>query len=140
MTQIHAYLTFDGDCREAMSFYKECLGGELAINTVAGSPMEAHCAPEFKGSILHATLTNGALVVMGSDNLGKEGFRPGNDITLSLNCSSPEEINTFFSKLSEGGTIEMPLMEQFWGATFGMLKDKFGKRWMLNYDKPAQNA
>ncbi len=139
MTQINAYLTFDGNCREAMNFYKECLGGELVLNTVAGSAMEASCKPEHKDLIMHATLTNGGLLLMASDNLmSAERLTIGNDVTLSLNCSSDKEINTYFSKLAEGGEIEMPLMTQFWGATFGMLKDKYGKSWMLNYDKPAQ--
>ncbi len=138
MTQINVYLTFDGNCREAMNFYKECLGGDLHLMTVGGSPAEAHCAPEMKDYIMHATLTNGGLVLMASDNIGPRKFLLGNDMSLSLNCSSEEEINTFWVKLSEGGEIQQPLQVMFWGATFGMFKDRFGKRWMLNYDKPTK--
>ena len=87
---------------------------------------------------MHSSLTNGGFVLMASDNLmSAEKLMIGNDVTLSLNCSSDAEINDYFSKLSEGGIVEMPLMTQFWGATFGMLKDKYGKSWMLNFDKPA---
>lgn len=138
MTQINVYLTFDGNCREAMTFYKDCLGGELNLMTVAGSPVEAHCAPEMKDCIMHATLTKGGLVLMASDNIGPRKFLLGNDMSLSLNCSSEKEINTFWAKLSEGGEIQQQLQKMFWGATFGMFKDKFGKRWMLNFDQPAQ--
>ena len=135
MTQINVYLTFEGNCREAMTFYQQCLGGELEVRTIGGSPVEAHCPPEMKDQVLHATLTKGALVLMASDCIGPGGYTHGNDIALSLNCSSEEEINDFYSKLSEGGQIIDALKVQFWGAIFGVFTDKFGKRWMLNYDK-----
>ena len=135
MAQINAYINFSGNCREVMTFYKECLGGELTLQTVGGSPMEAQCPAGMKDQILHATLTRGELLLMGSDMAGPEGIIKGNNIALSVNCSSDEEINTFFSKLSEGGKIIDPLKLQFWGAIFGVLTDKFGIRWMFNYDK-----
>lgn len=139
MTQINAYLNFDGNCREAMSFYKECLGGELALQTVEGSPIEAQCPAGIKHHILHASLMKDTLILMGSDMQGPEGFVKGNTIALSLNCSSEKEIDTFFSNLSKHGKITHPLTESFWGATFGVLTDKYGIRWMLNYDK-SQSA
>jgi PhnB protein len=135
MTQINAYINFDGNCREAMKFYKDCLGGELALQTVEGSPIEAQCPAEIKHQILHASLMKDGLVLMGSDMQGPEGFIKGNSIALSLSCSSEEEIKTFFTNLSKGGVISHELMQSFWGATFGVLTDKFGIRWMLNYDK-----
>ncbi len=135
MTQINAYLGFNGDCREAMNFYKECLGGELTLQTVEGSPAEAQCPAAMKHQILHASLVKNGLILMGSDMVGPEGIIKGNTIALSLNCSSEEEINTFFSKLSSGGQIIDPLKMQFWGALFGVFTDKYGIRWMLNYDK-----
>ncbi len=135
MTQINAYLNFDGNCREAMNFYRNCLGGELAFQTVEGSPIEAQCAAAMKHQILHASLMKDALLLMGSDMQGPEGFIKGNTIALSLNCSSEEEIAAFFKSLSNGGKVTHELTEQFWGATFGVFTDKFGVRWMLNYDK-----
>jgi PhnB protein len=138
MTQINAYINFDGNCREVMTFYKECLGGELNMQTVEGSPIEAQCPPSMKQQILHASLIKDDLVIMGSDMQEPGGFTKGNNIALSLSCSSDEEIKTFFSKLSEGGKISHNLMQSFWGATFGVLTDKYGIRWMLNYDKNQQ--
>ena len=135
MTQINAYINFDGNCREAMNFYKECIGGELALQTVEGSPIEAQCPSGIKHHILHASLMKDDLILMGSDMQGPEGFVKGNNIALSLNCSSEEEINVFFSNLSKDGKVTHALMQSFWGATFGVLTDKFGIRWMLNYDK-----
>lgn len=135
MTFINAYLNFDGNCREAMNFYKDCLGGELALQTVEGSPIEAQCPTGIKHHILHASLMKDGLILMGSDMQGPEGFVKGNTIALSLNCSSEEEINEFYSNLSKDGKISHALTEQFQGAKFGVLTDKFGIRWMLNYDK-----
>src|SRR5579872_4260587 len=135
MTQINAYINFSGNCREAMTFYNDCIGGELNMQTVEGSPLEKDCTEALQHHILHASLTKGALLLMGSDMEGPEGFIKGNNIALSLNCSSNEEIKRFFSNLSASGTVVHPLSEAFWGATFGVLTDKFGIRWMLNYDK-----
>jgi len=136
MTQINAYLNLEGHCSEAMTFYKECLGGELNMQTFKGSPVEDQCPAEMGDKILHASLSKDGLLLMGSDMQEPGvGFIKGNNIALSLNCSNEEEIHTFFSKLSEGGKIYHALTEEFWGATFGVLVDKFGIKWMLNYDK-----
>ena len=135
MAQINAYLNFNGNCREAMTFYKDCLGGELTVQTVEGSPVETQCPPSMKHQVLHASLLKDSLVLMASDMVGPDGFIKGNTISLSLNCRSEKEINTFFSKLSAGGQITHPLEKEFWGAIFGVLTDKYGIRWMLNYDK-----
>jgi PhnB protein len=135
MTQINAYLNFSGNCREALSFYKDSLGGELSLQTVEGSPMEAGCPGAMKHQILHGSLTKNGLILMGSDMVGPEGLIQGNNISLSLSCSSEKEINHFFSALSAGGKVIEPLKLQFWGAMFGVLTDKFGIRWMLTYDE-----
>jgi len=135
MTNINSYLTFNGNCREAMNFYKECLGGELFLQTIGESPMSDKMPPQMKESILHSTLTRGALVLMGSDMVGEEGLIKGNAVSLILNCSSEEEIKTFYSNLSKGGEATHPLENTFWGALFGGLTDKYGNHWLLNYDK-----
>jgi PhnB protein len=135
MTTINAYIWFNGQCREAMNFYKDCLGGELILQTVEGSPIEAQCAEAMKGMILHASLTSNAMVLMGSDMTSPAGYTKGNNIALSLNCSSEAELNTFFTKLSAGGAIVDAVKEQFWGAIFGVCSDKYGITWMLNYNK-----
>jgi len=136
MTQLNTYLRFNGNCREAMNFYKSCLGGELTLQTVAESPIAAQLPPEAGNNVMHATLTKGSLALAGSDMAPDEGLKRGNHMVLMLNCSSAEEIQTFFEKLSTGGQLLMPLQTEFWGDTFGMLTDKFGNEWMLNYAKP----
>ena len=135
MTQINAYLNFNGNCREAMEFYKDCLGAELTLQTVEGSPAETQCPPAMKDQILHSTLQKDALILMGSDMSGAEGIIPGTNIALCINCSSEAEINGFYNKLSSGGQVIHALRTEFWGAIFGVFVDQFGIRWMLNYDK-----
>ena len=138
MTQINSYLTFNGNCREAMTFYKECLGGELVLQTIGESPMADKMPPQMKKSILHSTLTRENLVLMGSDMVDENGLVKGNSVSLMLNCSSEKEIKTFYKNLSKGGNATHPLENTFWGALFGDLVDRFGNHWLLHYQLPGK--
>jgi PhnB protein len=139
MTQINSYLTFNGNCREAMIFYRNCLGGELSFQTVGESPLSDKMPKQMKDCILHATLTKDALVLMASDMVSESGLVTGNAVSLSLNCSSEEEIKKYYAKLSAGGTANHPLENGFWGALFGGLTDKFGNHWILNFNKNSNH-
>ncbi|MEO5996618.1 MAG: VOC family protein [Chitinophagaceae bacterium] len=135
MAKLNPYLNFENNCREAMNFYKDCLGGELYIQTVGESPMmAAQMPPHMKDHILHSTLTSGDLVIMGSD-LNREKPLDGNTVHLCINCSSEDELNSFFSKLSAAGKITELLADMPWGATYGSLTDKYGKHWIFNFPK-----
>jgi PhnB protein len=135
MTSINSYLTFSGNCLEAMTFYKECLGGELTLQKIGESPLADQMPPQMKECILHSTLTKDSLVLMGSDMVADQGLTKGNAVSLMLNCSSEEETRTLYSKLSSGGKATHPLENTFWGALFGDLTDKFGNNWLLHFDK-----
>lgn len=135
MTIINSYLTFNGNCREAMNFYKECLGGELTFQTIGESPLATKMPPQMKESILHSTLTKENLVLLGSDMVGEKGLLKGNAVSLMLNCSSEKEIKTCYANLSDGGQAAHPLEISFWGALFGDLIDKYGNHWLLHFDK-----
>jgi PhnB protein len=138
--QINAYLAFNfnGNCSEAMTFYKECLGGELALQKVGETPAAKEMPPATYDKIMHAALTNGPMLLYASDMMGTGGVVQGNTITLMINCSSEEEIKRLFNKLSAGGKVGHPLKEEFWGSIYGDFSDKFGMRWMLNWDKPKK--
>ncbi|MGE0560438.1 MAG: VOC family protein [Flavobacteriales bacterium] len=135
MTQINSYLTFSGNCREAMTFYKECLGGEVNFQTIGDSPLADKMPKQMKDCILHSTLTKGALVLQGSDMVPQTGLIKGNTVSLVLNCGSEEELKNFYAKLSADGNADHPIKDTFWGAMFGDLTDKFGNHWLLNYTK-----
>jgi len=136
MAKLNPYLNFDNQCREAMNFYKECLGGELFLQTVGELPaMAAQMPPGMKNSILHSSLTSGDMVIMGSD-LNSEKPQEGNTVYLCINCDTEDELNTFFTKLGEGGKITEPLADMPWGGRYGSLTDRFGKYWLFNF-QPA---
>lgn len=138
MTQINGYLHFNGNCRQAMTFYRDCLGGELSLQTIAESPLANQMPAGMQQQILHATLTkSGSVLLMASDMAGA-GRVAGNAVSLIINCSSETEINAFFAGLAAGGTVTDPLSEKFWGDTFGALTDKFGINWLLNYGKNSK--
>ncbi|MCB0705186.1 MAG: VOC family protein [Saprospiraceae bacterium] len=135
MAQIHSYLTFNGNCREAMTFYQECLGGNLFLQTVGDSPLADGMPERMKECILHASLSKEGMVLQGSDMVPPTGLVKGNTVSLSLECSSEEEIKKVFKKLSKEGRSDHPLQDTFWGALFGDLTDKYGNHWLLNYNK-----
>lgn len=138
MKRIHAYLTFSGNCREAMSFYKECLGGELHLQTIGDSPLASKMPEKMQHCLLHATLTNGNMVLMATDMVPEEGRIRGNAVAMMLDCSTEEELRMVFGKLSSGGgEVLHPLETSFWGALFCDLKDKYGNTWLLHYDKTS---
>lgn len=135
MKSINPYINFNGKCREAMTFYKQCLGGELDLQEVAGSPMEEFWKGP-KDQILNASLiVNGLPVIMGSDMVDQGGYTKGNNIALALDCISEDEIRNLFEKLSQSGKVFKQLTVEFWGAFFGSVEDKFGIKWFLNYDQ-----
>jgi PhnB protein len=135
MAQLNPYLNFDNNCREAMSFYKECLGGELFLQTVGEMPeMAAKCPPQMKDQILHSSLTSGDIVIMASD-LTREKRIEGNTVHLCIQCTSEKELNTFFTNLSAGGKVTEPIADMPWGARYGALTDKYGKHWLFNFQK-----
>jgi PhnB protein len=135
MKFINPYLNFDGNTREAMQFYARVLGGELEVQSFGDVGMADK--PELKDRTMHASLTKGEIVIMASDTMPGMNFAPGNNVWININCESDEEIERLFKAMGEGGTVVMPLAEQFWGAKFGMLNDKYGMHWMFNFQKSS---
>src|SRR5262245_12512033 len=135
MQFINPYLNFDGNTREAMEFYARVLGAQLEIQSFADVGMADK--PELKDRTMHASLKKGDVVIMASDTMPGMNFVPGNNVWININCESDEEIERLFKALGEGGSVVMPLADQFWGAKFGMLNDKYGMHWMLNFEKSS---
>ncbi len=134
MKSITPYLNFDGNCREAMMFYNQCLDGELSLIPFSEGP--AMTLPEeAKDRIMHARLAKGAVELLASDTMPGKPFRQGNDIFVTIDCESLAEIEKLFAALGEGGAVTMPLQDTFWNARFGMLTDRFGINWMFNCAK-----
>jgi len=136
MTNVVTYLMFDGNCREAVTFYAKCLGAELFLMPVSDVP--GNPAPEHKDRIMHARLMKKVPVLMASDGEPGKPPRQGNNFSVSIACESAEEVEKLFTALAEGGTVSVAPHDAFWGARFGMLTDRYGISWMFNYEYPKK--
>src|SRR5438874_698776 len=96
MAQLNAYLHFNGNCREAMTFYKDVLGGELSLKTVGESPMADQMPKEAVNNIMHSVLKTEGIMFMASDMLEPTEVITGNRVTLCLVCKNAEEIKALF--------------------------------------------
>jgi len=136
MAKLNPYLTFNGNCKEAMHFYKEILGGELTVQLAGDSPVKDQMPAKYHNQVLHSALKNDDLEIMATDMI-PGGFNEGNTVHLCLICKTENEARTLFEKLSAGGKVNQPLTEMFFGL-LGNLTDKYGKYWMVECDKPQE--
>ena len=133
MPTLDAYLTFDGNCAEAMRFYERTLGGRLeTLMTHAESPMADQTPPGSRDRILHARLVIDGRHLMASDSPAGEPYPAMHGFSMSLTCSDLDQARRVFDSLAEGGRVNMPLQKVFWADAFGMLVDRFGTPWMIN--------
>jgi len=133
-SRLNPYVTFAGNAREAMSFYRDVFGGELTINTFGEYGTDD---PALADKTMHAQLeTSQGFTLMASDTAPGMEHSPGNNIAVSLSGEDDGELRGFWDKLSDGGTVVMPLEKQMWGDEFGMCVDRFGISWMVNIGQP----
>ena len=134
MMQINTYLFLNGSCEEAFMRYQSILGGQItAMYRHAGGPMEGHVSPEWRDKIMHACLDLGDRKLMGSDACDR--FKPLQGFSLQVVPQNAADAERIFAALGEGGgTVTMPLEQTFWAERFGMLVDRFGVPWMVNYE------
>lgn len=132
--QLIPYLIFPaGNCEEALGFYEKALGGKIGqISRYSDAPdNQMGMSPD---KIMHTQfLVDGNILFMASD--GPSDAKDSGNVSLSLDFKDSGSIQNAFASMSDGSTVTMPLQDTFWGATFGMLQDKYGFRWMFNYDK-----
>lgn len=136
---INPYVNFPGTCEEAFNFYKSVFGGNFVMLSRFKEmpPMEGQppIPTEVGEKLMHVSLPIGNTILMGSDAL--EGFGPptnfGNNFSVSINAKSQNEADRLYAGLSAGGQQSMPMEKTFWGAYFGMLTDKFGINWLVNF-------
>lgn len=114
-------------CDEVLS---EVPGGELRIQLVGETKRASTLPQSFQGPVLQAELRNGSLEMVATD-LGDEGLKHGNTVSMMMVCKTKKEFNTYFKKLATGGTIIQPAKKNFWGVWFGSLQDRYGNYWLL---------
>jgi len=132
MLQLDTYLTFDGNCAEAMRFYQRTLGGKLDLMTHAQSPMAGQTPAGSENRIMHARLVLDGRLLMASDSMAGHRYEGMKGFSLSLMYPTVAEAQRVFKALAEGGRVVMPLDKTFWAKAFGMLVDRFGTPWMVN--------
>ena len=133
-SRLNPYLSFNGDARDAMEFYRSVFGGELTVSTFGefGNPDQA-----VADKVMHAQLeTDAGYTLMASDLMPDMPFNPGNTITVSLSGDESDRLRQYWEKLSDGGTVTMPLEKQMWGDEFGQCTDRFGIAWMVDIGQP----
>jgi len=141
--KIHGYLNFDGKAEEAMRLYERVLGGKLTDIHRFGSmpPQEGfELTPEQENYVLHVALQlPDGQMLMASDMIAGVGPERvvGTNYSISVHPDSRQEADRIFNGLAEGGTVTMPMGDQFWGDYFGSLTDRFGVNWMVNYSPAA---
>jgi PhnB protein len=137
MAVINPYLNFNGNTEEAFNFYKSVFGGDfIALQRYKETPDAASMPASAQEKIMHVALPIGSgNILMGTDipeSMEQVSF--GTNFSLSIEAESEAHAKQVFGKLSDGGQVTMPLDKAFWGAYFGMLTDKFGIQWMVNYN------
>ncbi|WP_138493184.1 VOC family protein [Paenibacillus pinistramenti] len=124
----HIYIE---NCREAVERYQQIFGGEIR-NAQLSDGIQGFEGQE--GKYIHAELhMNDSCVLYFADV-----FRPvvqGTSIWLSIEAENDEELNRIFNALADGGEVQMPLENTFWGAKYGIVKDRSGLTWELNLPK-----
>jgi len=139
MAVFNIYLNFAGNTEEAFTFYKNALGVEIGMIQRFKDVPGMQVSEADMDKIMHISLPLGnGNVLMGTDTLESMGqkLNQGNNFSILINVDSEAEADKLFASLSAGGVVEMPLAKAFWGAYFGMFKDKFGIQWMINYEYP----
>ncbi len=144
MVQVHPYVNFKGNCEEAFNFYKSVFGGEFSyVGKFKDMPAEVPRNAEDGEKIMHISLPlGGGTTLMGSDypKEMENQFIAGTNITLSITPESEDEARRIFNALAAGGRVNMPQEKTFWGSLFGMLTDKFGINWMVDYALEKANG
>lgn len=129
------YLMFNGNCEEAINYYKEHLDGNVTQMQRFGETGQP-VSESYKDKIMHAVMDLQGFTIMFSDAQEESNVQFGNNFSIALDFKTDGALNKAFDALATGGQVTMPVQDTFWGATFGMCTDKFGVNWMFNYDKP----
>ena len=142
MKSINPYLNFPGNTEEVFNFYKKVFGGDFigGINRFKATPDAGKLDKSDLDKVMHIALPVGDNLLMATDALPSMGFNVtfGNNFYLSIEADSKEEADKLFNALSEAGKKVMPMSDQFWGAYFGMLTDKFKINWMISFTYPQK--
>jgi PhnB protein len=134
-SRLNPYISFENNARQAMEFYQGVFGGDLVLNTFGelGAPQGSPDADK----VMHSQLeTDSGFTLMAGDTPTGMQRNPGDTISISLSGDDADRLRGYWERLSDGGTVTMPLEKQMWGDEFGMCVDRFGIPWMVNIGQP----
>jgi len=133
MTQLSPYLSFNGNCADAMRFYAELFGAKLeALMTYGQLADQMPCPPGGEHLVMHAYLVHPGFTLMAGDTPPGMAFEPMQGVMMAITFDDTAEAQRIFAALADGGKVTMPLEETFWAKTFGMVTDRFGIPWGVN--------
>src|SRR5262245_22062068 len=122
---LNPYLNFNGNGAEAIKLYETALGAKSNVQRMGDVP-GMQVPAEQKDLVMHARLEIGAGVLMISDGRPGDKVTAGDNVHVTLDFDDLDDMKRRFEALSAGGKVTMPMQDTFWGATFGMLTDRFG--------------
>lgn len=135
------YISFNGKCEEAVTFYQSIIGGTISIMKYNDLPAseEMPVSNTWQDKIMHSTLTfEDGNVIYFSDTWEQSPVKFGNYSTIHLVVTSAKDVYDFVEKLAEGGEITMPADRTFWNSVYGSLVDKFGISWGIEFEIPQE--
>jgi PhnB protein len=133
-SRLNPYLNFNGNARQALEFYTSVFGGSLNLSTFAEFGMKD--SPD-ADKIMHGQLeTEAGYTIMAADTSAGMEFQGMHGFGVSLSGDDGDALHGYYDKLSDGGTVTMPMQKQAWGDEFGMCTDKFGVPWLVNISQP----
>lgn len=137
------FLLFDGNCAEAMTFYHDCLGGQLTITKLGASPMKDQFPPAMHDRVINAHLKSDHVELSATDWMAAPQYLPtyGDIFAIFILGDGYDELNAVFSKLSVGAkTDRFQPLHQLPIGTYGQFCDKYGYHWIFKGDPVAATA
>jgi PhnB protein len=137
------FLLFDGNCAEAMTFYHQCLGGELTITKLGDSPMKDMLPPEKHHRVINAHLKSGNTEISATDWMAAPEYEPkfGDTFAIFILGEGYDELKALFDKLAEGAKQDrFQELHQLPIGTYGQFFDKYGIHWIFKGDKKEEGT
>lgn len=138
MRHLETYLIFNGNCEEALDFYRDIFGGSYDI-LMRFDQFPNPVPKGYEDKILHSRFNADGIAFMASDAMPEDGPKPnGSRVFQCIAVTEVEELNRLFNGLSNSGTVVLPIEDTFWGAKFAIVVDKYGVHWMLHQSEIPQ--
>lgn len=129
---LNPYIVFNGVAEKAIGLYEKALCAKVETLMRWGQGPEGCVAPEHKNLVMHSVLLIGGNAIMVADTPPGRPVPTDGNVRIALDFSDPSEMTKLFDALAEGGTVNLPIQDMFWGSKFGMLTDAFGVHWLFN--------